>query len=428
MKLIKFLKDKGLYLLVSFVFSIALFSYVSTTGQSYQNNQAQEQLSSGNLISSLTSQRKVKVNVPLQLDVDDLRYFVTGAPENVSIQLSGPNALVTAAINTKNFEVYANLKNLTLGNHDITLKVRGLSKDISAQIIPDKISINLAQRASRNMPVKIQYNDQNVASGYDVGDVSSSIQNAQVTGSVNQVEKINQVVAQLMIPNNTKKTVLQRVKLQALDVSGNLLDVVISPQTTNVTLPITSGEGKKSVPIVLKPVGKDINNYALTADVNEINVFGNQKVLDGVKQITVEVDVSDVTGNVEKQITIKSFKGIDRFDPKKINVSIQPIKNGHVINKQSGGASSQSKNERSASNDVSSPINSKDTSQKSSSINAVNSSSSSNLNTAKKSESIKNSSSQGTSKKLDNSDDTKEDTNINNRDSAEVTLEDKNNK
>ncbi|MCM0598222.1 CdaR family protein [Periweissella fabalis] len=324
MRLVKFLRNQGLYLIGSLVLSISLFVYVSSTNQGSQNNQIQQQNNSGNFLSSLASQRKAKVNLPLQLDVNDIRYFVTGAPESVTVQLSGPSALVTAAVNTKNFEVYANLRDLTLGNHTVALKVRGLSKDISFQIIPSKISINLAQRATRNIPVKVQYNTENIADGYDIGNAKSSIQTVQITGAAEQVARVQQVVAQLAIPNNTKKTINQRVQLQALDSNGNLVDVVMTPQITNVTLPITPGNGKKSVPVQLKAIGSNANGYTLTANVNEVSLFGKQQVLNTIKQVIVQVDVSGITTNTTKKVDIQSFEGVKQFEPTTIMVNIQP--------------------------------------------------------------------------------------------------------
>ncbi|CAH0418692.1 CdaR family protein [Periweissella ghanensis] len=340
MRLIKFLKDQGLYLAGSLILAISLFVYVSSTNQGSQNNQAQQQINSGNFFSSLASQRKAKVNLPLQLDVNDIRYFVTGAPENVTVQLSGPSALVTAAINTKNFEVYANLRDLTLGNHTVTLKVRGLTKDIVAQVIPSKISINLAQRATRNIPVKVQYNEDNVAQGYDIGNPKSSIQTVQITGAAEQVARVQQVVAQLVIPNNTKKSINQRVQLQALDSNGNLVDVVMTPQITNVNLPITPGNGKKAIPVQLKAIGTNASGYTLTANVNEISIFGKQQVLNDIKQVVVQVDVSGITTNTTKKVAIQSFEGVKQFEPATISVNIQP--NGNHSNASSSSSSSSS--------------------------------------------------------------------------------------
>lgn len=361
MRLVKFLKNQGLYLIGSLVLAVSLFAYVSSTNQGSQNNQTQQQMNSGNFLSSLTSQRKAKVNLPLQLDVNDVRYFVTGAPENVTVQLAGPSALVTAAVNTKNFEVYANLHDLTLGNHTVTLKIRGLSKDIAAQIIPGKISINLAQRATRNIPVKVQYNNENIADGYDVGNVKSSIQTVQITGAAEQVARVQDVVAQLPIPNNTKSTINQRVQLQALDSNGNLVDVVMTPQITNVTLPITPGEGKKVVPVVLKAIGTNADEYTLTASVNEISVMGKQKILNDIKQVIVQVDVSGITSNTTKQVTVQSFDGVKSFDPTAITVNIQPTKGQNNNNDSSSLESSSSSESSSRSSSSASTNDAKDT-------------------------------------------------------------------
>lgn len=362
MRLINFLKDRGLYLFVSFVFSISLFSYVASTNQGSQGNQTQDQFNSSEFISPLTSQRKAKLNLPLQIDVDNLKYFVTGAPQSVTVQLIGPNALVTAAVNTKNFEVYADLHNLSLGNHTVRLKIRGLSKDITAQIIPAKISINLAQRATRNLSVKVQFNDDNVAQGYDIGTPTSSIQNIQVTGAVNQVTRVNRVVAQLGIPNNTKQTITQRVQLQALDVNGNLLDVVMSPQITTVTLPISPGQGKKTVAVVLKAVGSNISNYALTANVNEVTIYGKQKVLDGIKSVTVAINTNGVNTETTRKVTIDKIEGVNKFNPGTVDVTIQPNKN-NGNSKSSATSSTTSSTVDSTSSATSSSSNTDDSTE-----------------------------------------------------------------
>lgn len=348
MRLINFLKDRGLYLLVSLVFSVALFSYVSSTDQGSQSSQNQQQLNSGEFISSLTSQKKAKLNLPLQLDVDSLKYFVTGAPESVTVQLNGPSALVTAAVNTKNFEVYANLHNLSLGNHSIALKVRGLSKDITAEVLPAKISINLAQRATRNLPVKVQFNAENVADGYDIGDARSSVQNVQITGSVNQVSRVSQVVAQLAIPTNTKRSITQRIQLQALDVNGNLLDVVMSPQITNVTLPISPGDGKKNVPILLKATGINATKYTLTANVNEVTVYGKQTVLNGIKGVTVQVQTDGISSDTTRKITIDKIDGISKFEPDVVTVNIHPNSTDVPSSSSSVSESTESSSDNSA--------------------------------------------------------------------------------
>ncbi|MBC6498422.1 hypothetical protein H7R52_05455 [Weissella confusa] len=60
------------------------------------------------------------VAVPVQLtgiDTDD--YYINGVPDTVDVTLTGSSALVTAAKNTKNFQVYADLKKLTDGEHTV---------------------------------------------------------------------------------------------------------------------------------------------------------------------------------------------------------------------------------------------------------------------------------------------------------------------
>lgn len=324
MKIANFLKVRGLYLVLSLFFAIGLFSYVANSNLGQQQNKEQQQLENGDTINTLSPQKKVKVTMPLQLQVDTLKYFVTGAPDSVTIELRGPNALVTAAANTKNFEVMANLKNLSLGDHVVSLKVKGLNKEITATIFPAKIQINLAQRDTQNYNVHVQYNEDNVADGYEASQPTTSVQNVQVTGAQDEVNKIERVVAQLDLDPNTKKDVRQQVRIQAVDHSGNLVNVMITPQTTEVNLGVKSGDGQKTVPVDLTATGKNAKNFELTANVNEVTVYGDQATLDELKHIAVSVDVTGVKKTTTKSINIDKIDGVSHFSPASVKVTIKP--------------------------------------------------------------------------------------------------------
>lgn len=326
MKIVKFLKAQGIYLVISLIFAIALFIYVGNSNQATQ--QAKDNQSSGTF-TTLTSQRKVKVTMPLQVNVDTSKYFVTGAPSTVTVQLTGSSALVTAVANTKNFEISANLKNLSLGKHRVQLKVSGLDKTVAAKVIPSKINVEIAQRASKIFNVNVNYNKESIASGYEVTQTNSSVQNVQVTGAKDQVDQVTQIIAPLNLNVDTRRSVQQQVKLEAINANGKLLDVVLSPQTTQVNLNIKAGQGQKTVPVVLKAQGKDNGDYELTANVNEVVLSGQQTILNKINNIQTTVDVDGITKTTVKTIKIDSLEGISKISPRKLKVTITPSgKNG----------------------------------------------------------------------------------------------------
>ncbi|QBO35653.1 cell surface protein [Periweissella cryptocerci] len=324
MKFANFLKTRGLYMILSLLFAIALFSYVADSNLGNQQNKEQQRMEQGDTLRSLSPQKKVKVTMPLQLRVDTLKYFVTGAPDSVTIELRGPSALVTAAANTKNFEVLANLQNLSLGDHVVSLKTRGLNKEITASVLPAKIEINLAQRDTQNYNVHVQYNEDNVADGYEASQPTTSVQNVQVTGAQDEVNKVDRVVAQLDLDPNTKKDVHQHVRIQALDKQGNLVNVMITPQTTEVNLVVKSGDGQKTVPVDLTATGKDAKKFELTANVNEVTVYGDQATLDQLKHIAVAIDVTGVKKTKTKSVNIDKVDGVSHFSPSSVKVTIKP--------------------------------------------------------------------------------------------------------
>ncbi|MEK0397312.1 hypothetical protein WNX13_09905, partial [Lactobacillus delbrueckii] len=88
------------------------------------------------------------------------------------------------------------------------------------------------------------------------------------------IDSIAQVVANVSLAHNTRKTVDQEVLLQALDDNGTTMNVVLSPQTVHVTVPIS--QPSKKVNIELKQTGNAASGhtYALSSDTKQVTVYG----------------------------------------------------------------------------------------------------------------------------------------------------------
>ncbi|KRO08240.1 hypothetical protein IV59_GL001286 [Paucilactobacillus hokkaidonensis] len=196
--------------------------------------------------SILTSNKKKTISMPLELNVNSDRYVVTGYPQNVKIAINGPSALVTTTANTQNFKISADLTALGAGKHKITLKPSGLNSDISYQIDPKTITVDIQKRKTVTVPVNVVLSQKKVADGYKLGKATASAQTATITGSVDEVSKVDRVIASVNVTNDSKKDINKRVTLQAVDQKGNTVSVVITPQTTNVVVPITSDDDSSS--------------------------------------------------------------------------------------------------------------------------------------------------------------------------------------
>lgn len=309
-----------LYRILALILAILLFSYVNST-KSSSNNQS----SSTGSTTSLTATKTMTVSVPLQLNVNSNKYFVTGYPQKVKVTLKGPLALVTTTANTQNFKVYAALSDLGVGKHKVTLHQEGLNHEIESTIKPAKITVDIEPRRTVSFPVKVRYNSQNIAAGYSAGKATSDTTTVKATGAANEISRVKQVVAQLTVPANTKKTISSQAVIEAIDRSGKTVNVILTPSTTTVNLPITSDGQSKKVGVNLNAKnGSSGMTYKLSSDTTKVTAYGSATQLKKLSKVDVDVDVSDVKSQATKTVTLDtSDNNVTAFDPTTIKVTVK---------------------------------------------------------------------------------------------------------
>ena len=228
--------------IISLILALFLFMYVngSKSGFLRQNTR------NNNQSSALMSNKSVTLRMPLDVTIDNNKYIVSGYPQYVKVKVTGPSALVTTTSNTQNFKVYADLSDLTPGKHRVKLKTSGLNSELTSKIEPQYINVNIQQRKTITMKVTIRLSTRDLDDGYKLGHPHSDIQTVQVTGSRDEVNKVNRIVAFVAIPHDAKDNIARQVTLQAIDRNGQTLNVVISPTTTNVSIPISAGSQSSS--------------------------------------------------------------------------------------------------------------------------------------------------------------------------------------
>jgi YbbR domain-containing protein len=308
--------------LISLLFALLLFAYVNQS-RIFDNNN--DNYIDGNNVTQLTSTKTAKVSIPLQLKVDSSRYFVTGYPEKVDVKLSGPAALVTATINTQSFKVYADLTHLDVGIHKVKLTPDGLNNELKYRVKPNYIYVNIQPRKTVTLPVKAKYDENNIASGYKAGSPVLGADKVKVTGAKDEIAKIKQVIAHVDIPQNTKKTVDTFAVLEALDDKNRIVNVILTPSTTSVNLPISS-MNNKTVPVSFKAEGNNSSrDFRFSSDITRVKVFGSSKELANVDKIVAKIDVSGIKN--KKTVTVdldKSNKNVSGLDPDSIQVTVTP--------------------------------------------------------------------------------------------------------
>ncbi len=237
-----FFRRKWFLRIISLILALFLFMYVngSKSGFLRQNTR------NNNQSRALMSNKSVTLRMPLDVTIDNNKYIVSGYPQYVKVKVTGPSALVTTTSNTQNFKVYADLSDLTPGKHRVKLKTSGLNSELTSKIEPQYINVNIQQRKTITMKVTVRLSNKDLDNGYKLGRPHSDIQTVQVTGSRDEVNKVNRIVAFVAIPHDAKENIARQVTLQAIDRNGQTLNVVISPTTTNVSIPVSAGSQSSS--------------------------------------------------------------------------------------------------------------------------------------------------------------------------------------
>lgn len=342
MKFPKIDNTKFLYQLVSLLFALLLFFYVN-----YQrlgatrttDNKAQAP-------AVLMTNKTVKMTMPLAVNVDNDKYFVTGYPERVQVKLSGPSAMVKAMDNTRNFEVYADLSKLKAGTHNVKFKTSGLNKEVTASIEPDSAVIRIERRKTITMPIQARYDTGQISSGYAAGTPALSSQTASVTGGQKSIKKIVGVVANVNLPEGTNSAYSKNVILQAIDKNGKTVpDVVISPETVHVTVPINLATSTKTVPLLLEAGAGGVSgkSYNFTSPTKSITLHGTKTALKSISSYRLKVPIVGIDNTTTKTIKISPTEaGITSVSPNSVQVTIEVQSSGSQIQSSESTGSNDS--------------------------------------------------------------------------------------
>ncbi|BDR56642.1 CdaR family protein [Xylocopilactobacillus apis] len=310
-------KTKIISIIMAFIVAIFLFIYVQTQktqSTTSTDNSRQEQLA---------ATKSTTINAPLKLNGNTDKYFITGYPQKVKIRLEGPAALVTATANTLNFQIVADIANRPTGIHKITLREQGINKSIHYQIMPSYVTINIQARSNRKMAIQTDFNKDSIALGYEAGQPVLSQDTVEVTSAKTEIEKINQVVAKVNLPNDAKTTFSQDVIIQPLDQNGNIVNAVVNPEVIHVRLPIKEMP-HKTVKIKFTQDGQGVagKSYSFKSNVSELKIYGKKDVIDRIDTLAVPVVVNGVEENVQRIIELPEKDGIKKYGQKAIPVNI----------------------------------------------------------------------------------------------------------
>ncbi|MGB6179527.1 CdaR family protein [Carnobacterium sp.] len=319
--------------LVAFAFAVLLFTYVN-----YENNS--KLLTTNPLNGVSTSSSKIITNLPIVVDIDQDKYFVSGFPETASIEISGPTNIVSQTTANKSFDITAqNLDELGVGVHTINLVAEGLSSDLKYTITPPEITIEIKEKRVETFKVEVVFDEANLAEGYVAEEPTLNYDTVEISGADSTIEKINTVQAIVSSSEEIKADFKKTVPVDAFDANGNQLDVIINPKEVTVSMDVNSNS--KPLPLKLIQIGKPEENYDYELGIEDekntlLSVTGSPEALDKLSSYPLEIDVTGIDETTTKEVNLPLIDGLSSIAPEKITIRI-------TVNKQEQQTSSEAK-------------------------------------------------------------------------------------
>ncbi|MCM3671948.1 CdaR family protein [Mesobacillus maritimus] len=286
---------------------------------------------SGNINVPSNENTEVLTDVPVNSYYDTENLVVTGVPETVNVTISGPRNIVQQAKALRDFEVYVDLTKLEMGEHQIQINIKEISDRLTVTIDPSNITVSIQERITKDYNVEPEFSLGMLAEGFIAGSPTVEPAKVKVTGAKDIIEQISYVKANVNVEEGTRETVRRDASVLVLDKDMNKLNVLVEPETVEVSIPVN--QSSKTVPVDIVPKGKPpegVTIESITSDVEEATIVADPEVLKDVKKVRVEIDVSNITENTEVTMPIIISNGVLEVSPQTAKLSIKIKKQDEV--------------------------------------------------------------------------------------------------
>lgn len=306
---------------ISLVFALFIFSFVS------RENNVRNAAINTQLASSVNSTETIN-NVPLYLGPHPDDIFVSDLQEKVSVKLSGPknilNQVTRETLNVQTQEITHQL----LGVQELTLMVKGLPEELSYEIAPAHVQVEVQQRAVATMPVEVKLDDLHLADDVKVAKVEIEPREVKLVGSKKAIDSIDFVGINVTSETEKEQTFDATYRLQILDKDGKLLDA--SSETMDIKAQVILVQNSIHVPLTITAIGEDNKAFSYKysfVDQDMVELFGKQDLLDKIKEVELVVDVSELekSERIDGMLNLPSGISSASTNKVRVQVDIEPL-------------------------------------------------------------------------------------------------------
>ncbi|MDK9866691.1 MULTISPECIES: CdaR family protein [Staphylococcus] len=262
-------------------------------------------------------------DVPVQVKYDNTSLYASEVPNKVDVEISGPQSQVLKAENGESIKAVLDLSEEKAGKHTTQFQVNGLNKDIDYNVKPKETTINLEEKVSKTLKVEPDVSNNDLDSEYKVNEQSVSPETVKVTGGKNQIDKIAYLKATYKNKSKISKDTTDVAQITAFDRNLNKIDVMVQPNEVNLSVKVE--DYSKKVKVKTKTVGSLSNGREvddIELDNEEVEIYGNKEDLEDIDEITANIDLDNVAGSTEKDITFEVPDKVTKVSPKDTTATI----------------------------------------------------------------------------------------------------------
>ncbi len=265
---------------------------------------------------------------PVSAVYNEELYVVEGLPKTVDITLVGQKRHIFLAKQSPSKGVTVDLTGLKPGNHKVTLKYSQRLASLDYRLDPSTVTVTIYEKtsATKALTYDVLHRD-NLDSKLYIKNVELDRDDIIIKGAAYKLKKVASVRALVDVDEfvNPKegKMILKDVPLVAYDTDGNVIDVEIVPKSVDAEIEITSPS--KEIPIKVIPKGSPAFGKAiktLTPNITSITVYGDEKAVENIEYLPVNINVEDLDSDKEYNVTIKKPTGITDLSEKTINIKV----------------------------------------------------------------------------------------------------------
>lgn len=263
-------------------------------------------------------------DMKLQVLYDEEEVVVSELPETVDVIVEGRTDGVMISRMT-NKEVFVDLRNLTPGQHLVTVKHRDFPENVDVTIDPARVSVTIEEKKSNTYQAGINLlKADELPEGFQAENPIVTPETVTVTGGASKLEQVAFVRGYVDV-SGAKEALNARVTLNVYDANmDEIQGLTIEPAIVDVEVPISSPSKKVPVELDQKgelPEGTSISS--IKVEPKEVSVFGPQKELEKLEVLDgASIDLSKISEDTTLELAVPVPDGMTKVEPQKVKVKI----------------------------------------------------------------------------------------------------------